>query len=186
MDQELSSTIEIMTEINLLAHLDDDQISAVLEEANTKTFSKGALIYAIPDLTYGFDSEYWWDPSISASYESLISGLSSISRGYFSPDRLEITMDTEDSPEVGDKITFSFNLNQQRFSYQLNFQGDWVDSTFISKINQALTDTQSPVQYYWIDTGDQFVVVVVLNDEQFSFVSDVLGGSLKKFDEIFK
>jgi hypothetical protein len=135
---------------------------------------------------HGIDSEYWWDASISPSYESLISDLSSISVGQFSSENLEVTMETEDDPQIGDNISFSFNLNKQRFTYQIKYQGDWVDLSFISKINQALKDTQSLAQYYWIDTGEQFVVVIFLDDKKFSFIPEILGGSLKEFDEISK
>jgi hypothetical protein len=39
MNKELSSTLRTITELNLLSHLDEDQIAAFHEEAKTKTLS---------------------------------------------------------------------------------------------------------------------------------------------------
>ena len=183
---DLERTFNALRASNLLVHLNDGEIDAIYREATQKGYSSSLLIYSLPDVVYGFDSEYWWDPTVADSYVRLVEDLSNISRGQFQPAKIAVATPPEDSLwEDGDELALSFTLKDKQFRHQLEFQGDWVDLSFITKINQALSDTGSDGQYYWLFTDDQMVVVIFLTQEQHPVIKEILGSELRDYQDMF-
>jgi len=55
---ELAKTLDTLKEINMLSHLNNEEIDSIYYEAKQGEFSRSRLIYALPDVVYGLKLRY--------------------------------------------------------------------------------------------------------------------------------
>lgn len=168
----------------LLERLSAAEIDEAIAEAEKKDAGPRGFILSLPGLTHWFDTEYWWDPTVEASYEKLVRELHAIARSTFQLDNVSVTAEREDL-DWGDKLLLRFELNGQEFRQQLTFQGEWLDLHFVTGLNDALASTGVDGRYYFIDTQDQTVLAIFLMEAQRDLVRGELGSNLRGFDDKF-
>ncbi|MCB0077410.1 MAG: hypothetical protein KDD73_08275 [Anaerolineales bacterium] len=177
--QEIERAIKRLNEVGLLSHLTEGEVVERCQTIQEENLSVDRLVYQLPQLTYWFDTEYLWDPTVSASYEALVSDLANISRGMFAPQQVVVTPEADEGLEYDGELLLTFKLFDHTYQQPLKFLGDWVDLRFIGCINRALAATGVDGRYYWIDTNDQCVVLIFLTPPQLVVAKELIGEPLK-------
>jgi hypothetical protein len=182
----LADTLRRLRAVGLLSHLDEEQVQRCYQELVERQAAPAQLLYSLPDVVYGFDSEYWWNPTVTASYIELVSAITTVSRGNCTPQRVTVTPKADESLKDGDYLTLSFEFAGQRYTQQLEFWGDAVDLHIVDALNRALSDTDETGRYYWINTHDQMVVLIFLTVAQLPIVQELLGADLRPWGDIYR
>jgi hypothetical protein len=103
--------------------------------------------------------------------------IGAISRGAFKPSRVWTNYaevyraDLENS--LGDIfVTYGFELNGKTYETRLNYLGGWLDESFVSLINKALSDQGVEVQFYAFDNNSQILTLIFLRPEQYTQIKE--------------
>lgn len=177
--------IDVLRGVQLVDHLTEEQIGDLLDEMNERNLPPTSMLHFIPGLVYKFDCEYWWDPTVEASYMNLITDLVNLSQERFRPVDLDVKAPDGDDLDYGDKLLFSFKLEKRKFKHILVFKGDVVDLSFITVINRALNKVKIDGQFYWLVTYDQIVAVIYLTKHQFNILYDLFKPDLREYKDMF-
>lgn len=161
---------ERMLELKKIGLLDHFKKEEELDLAKLQTYkyiqtANLGLLFSIPDITAGFDTE---TSNYENPYEEITLELAKISRGNFIPTNIE------DDYELDKTSSFSFYLNNKKYEMQLNNISDWLDTSFVSLINDALTDQNVEGQFYFIqeEALGQWAELIFLNKKQYNYLTE--------------
>lgn len=175
-ENQVKATIQNLIELGLIPNLSDEEFEALKENALQNRFNDAvSFLYEIPNLTYTFDTEYIDDSSkTEKSYIEIITGISQLSGDVFRPTNLRvvITPPPSEHPDYDRKIKLFFEFNGLKYSKELSDFQDWVDLSFITFINQLLSENGIDHSFYNVDTGDQCAMIVFLHNEKARKVKD--------------
>lgn len=183
-EKSLDEFIDLLRSINLLSHFSDDQINSSLAAARANNNSKQAFLFNLPNLVYWIDSEYWWNPTVEASYEKVVQDLSSISRNGFLPTEVSVEPPHANELRDGERLAVSFSLNNESMDHKLNYFGDAFDFSLIEFVNTALLLSESEGQFYWYNTHDQSAILIFLTEAQFSVLKEIFSPDLRHISDM--
>ena len=93
------------------------------------------------------------------AYVDAIHALGRISRGAFVPKEVREEWESAEGP-----VNVNFVADGKRHSWRLEPHGDWMDTSFLQRINALLTRT--PYQVCTLETTGQDVVAIFLTPEE--------------------
>lgn len=157
-------------DLGLLSHLTTSQIINAKTKIQENNQEADMLLYGLPDLVYGFDTEDVWDPS---NYKEVINQLRMISRGAFCPDEVTVIDSDNGDGTTGDEFQLTFKFRGKKFQFRIKYNDDWFDEHLVLKINDTLKKIGVDGLYYSVDTNDQFCVLVFLTHEQFKHLKAI-------------
>jgi len=161
-------------DLGLLSHLSDQEKSTLQDIAREDNISVDSFFYEIPRIATFFDSEDFWSADL---YEELVNDLVDISRNILQIKNLNVRNDKNDNK----KLLLGFEIENQTFTKFLIIDGDWIDQTIFPFINDSLRHTKIEERFYQVFTDDQVIITVFLNQEQFSFLSELFEEELIEF-----
>ncbi len=176
--------LQLLRDLNLIGALPVAEVESALDNAQEYD-DPLLLLYSLPRVHYGFDSEYFWNPTVGDSYKRMVREISAISRGMFLPTNLA----TDPAPQVEHaemkSLTLSFDFAGRTYSRELIMEGDSVDMRFVDTINAALTDAGSEGRCYWMDSRDQMVIIFFLTRAQYAALKEYGISDLRQWQDIY-
>jgi hypothetical protein len=99
--------------------------------------------------------------------------IGAISRGAFKPSRVwtnyaEVYRAQLEDPLDDVFVIYGFELNGKTYETGLDYLGGWLDESFVSLINKALSDQGVEGQFYAFDNNSQILTLIFLSPEQYA------------------
>lgn len=170
----LSDVYSAFNNLGLLAHLNEQEKSKLQAIAKEDNITANSFFYDIPRIATLFDSEDFWATDL---YEELVNDLIGISRNILQIKNLSVQNVENDS----EKLLLSFEIDNQMFTKMLIVDGDWIDHTIFTFVNNSLSKTKITERFYQVFTNDQVIITIFLTQQQFSFLSDIFEEELIEF-----
>lgn len=157
--EEMTNLIKKYEEMGLFTHLDEKSLGETKKHAMQQTaISSFELLTQFPNTTYCFDTE---TSNLENPYEEETIALADISRGNFKPTNIVDGYDYEQNKN------FSFAAFGRNYSKEMTASGDWLDTSFIDLINNAVSDGGVDGRFYSLKTETQDLCLVFFSQSQF-------------------
>lgn len=156
-------TIKLLQDVNLLPpKMSVDDIIQLGQASRFDYASAITILNATTMEILSFDAEMIYDPL--EDYHQLINFFILWSKAQFEPTQWQVFYTSDESYIWDVKVMFSFNAKV--YETRIDYQGDWVNMSFVKLINQALSEADIDAQFYHIVSGDQVAIVACLNQRQ--------------------
>lgn len=111
----------------------------------------------------------YWDEAydVSVSYTELLNGVNALSRGEFTLTSPAVLMDGMDKTKQTGTVQVYFLLNGKPYLYDLNVDSDWLDTSILRCLNDALGKENAPGRIYALD-DDGWSCVLFYRDKEWA------------------
>ncbi|HXD93951.1 MAG TPA: hypothetical protein VNX01_12120 [Bacteroidia bacterium] len=162
--KKIDNAIAAFQKLGLLSHLTDIQINIATEKVKQQDNKNlNDVLLSFPQTIYFFDTEM---ANLEDPYKEFLNELSIITHGLFKPYNITDNFATP----VNKKATVAFSLNEKKYSKDLQIDNDWIDTSFLDLVKQAVSENKLIGQFYELYTNGQEGSLIFLTTEQYQYL----------------